>query len=380
MSRKNHFLAWCHRIGARAAGIEDPDVQVRNFILACYAISLVNGETILSRKIRHAMLKNYLSVATKCHTDQGLPSPRSAPIDFVKTVLSAVKKYEMVPDRREMIHDTTFDHMLTLYKIYHQKDADCLVVCLCEWLFLGRYTGFRREEWCNEKGDEYNRIDDPAWSDRPDARSAILEDFTFFDNNGTRVAIGKSLWERPLSDLPDTISFVEICIRKQKNNDNYQKLTYSCAQKNPLLCPVRAAFRIYCRGLRLGAPTTYPAAIYWDTTRHCHRLITCTQTNKFMRRVASKVFNIPSESRSLLKWSTHSIRVTAANLLHRARFSDSYIKNRLRWKSDSFLMYLRNTFYTAKDHSLALDLDLAPPDGYDTRPLEELEQLIACVA
>ena len=180
MSRKNHFLAWCHRIGTRAAGTEKPDVQVRNFILACYAISLVNGETILSRKIRHATLKNYLSVAAKCHMDQGLPSPRSAPIDFIKTVLAAVKKYEMVPDRREMIHDTMFDHMLTLYKIYHQKDADCLVVCLCEWLFLGRNTGFHRKEWCNEKGSEYNPIDDPAWGDHPDTRSAILEDFTFF--------------------------------------------------------------------------------------------------------------------------------------------------------------------------------------------------------
>ena len=35
---------------------------------------------------------------------------------------------------------------------------------------------------------------------------------------------------------------------------------------------------------------------------------------------------------------SRAFRVTAANLLHRARFSNSYIKNRLRWRSDAFLM------------------------------------------
>jgi hypothetical protein len=59
--------------------------------------------------------------------------------------------------------------------------------------------------------------------------------------------------------------------------------------------------------------------------------------------------------------------VTAANLLHRARFSDSYIQNRLRWHSNAFLEYLRTTFYTAEDHAYALDLDtpLLEQDGSD---------------
>lgn len=380
MSRKNHFLAWCNRIGAIAAGTAEPDLQVRNFILACYAISLVNGETLLSRKVRYGTLKNYMSAATKCHTDLGLPSPRSAPVDYVKIVLEAVRKYELVPDRREMIHDSMFDHMLTLYRKYHQMDPDCLVVCLCEWLFLGRYTGCRREEWCNESGDEYKRIDDPEWGDRPDARSLIIDDFAFFDERGAPVPLTRPTWRRPLSELPENISYVEVCFRKQKNNDNYQKIPYSRTSKNPLLCPVRAAFRIACRGLRLGAPRTHPAAIYWDSRKDTFRLITCTQTNAFLRKVASKTFNIRPDCKSLQKWSTHSIRVTAANLLHRARFSDTYIKNRLRWKSDSFMMYLRNTFYTAKDHASALDLVLSPHTPADVRPLEEHEQMIARTA
>jgi hypothetical protein len=80
--------------------------------------------------------------------------------------------------------------------------------------------------------------------------------------------------------------------------------------------------------------------------------------------------------KDLLAWSCHSIHVTAANLLHRARFSDSYIKNRLRWRSDTFLMYLHNTFYTADQHTKAITLGLDPPDRNVSRPLEPHESLL----
>jgi len=246
-------------------------------------------------------------------------------------------------------------------------------------LFLGRYTGFRCEEWCNEKPTEYTRIIDPLWEGN-DARSMVIEDFAFFDAKGAPVKITKAIWRQPLSQLPTNVDFVELCIRKQKNNDNFQRLPYSRCLKNPFLCPVYVAFRIYCRGLRLGAPPTYPAAIYWDKPGDSYRLITSRQANSFLRQTASSTFGIPPSCKSLEKWSCHSIRVTAAILLHRAKFSDSYIKNRLRWRSDAFLMYLWNTFYTAKDHTSALALDFAPTTADDTRPLEAHEQLITAAA
>ena len=65
-----------------------------------------------------------------------------------------------------------------------------------------------------------------------------------------------------------------------------------------------------------------------------------------------------------------------ANLLHRARFSDSYIKNHLRWRSDTFLMYLRNTFYAASQHTEAVTLGLDPPSDDATRPLEPHKDLL----
>jgi hypothetical protein len=91
-----------------------------------------------------------------------------------------------------------------------------------------------------------------------------IENFTYFDANGAPIEIYRALWSKPLSQLPANIAFVALCICKQKNNDNFQKIIYSRCNKNPFLWPVYVAFRIYCRGLRLGAPPTYPAAVCWD--------------------------------------------------------------------------------------------------------------------
>ena len=105
-------------------------------------------------------------------------------------------------------------------------------------------------------------------------------------------------------------------------------------------------------------------------------MITAPQVAAFLRQVAHKVFNIPTDHQDLLAWSCHSIRVTATNLLHCAKFSDSYIKNRICWHSDTFLMYLRNTFYTADQHTNAVTLGLDPPIQELARPLEPQESII----
>jgi DNA-dependent RNA polymerase auxiliary subunit epsilon len=361
-------------------GLVDPcaeleDLQARNFIIACYAVSLVQGETIRATPIRHATLKGYIAQALECHAQRKLVSPLTAEVDFIKIISNAVRKYEKVPNRREMIHDSMYHHMISLKNKFCKSHPDCLVVALCDWMFLGRYVGFRKSEWCNDHKTSYAKIDDPEWGTRPNPLSLIKEDIQFFSSSGAPVTLTEAtLLTR---DLPEAIAYVELLIRKQKNNDNYQTLKYSRCSKNSDLCPVHAAFRIVCRATHLNLPAEHPVAIYRDSKTKERRQITGEECNMFLRQVASTVFKIPPNSPALKKWSTHSVRVTAANLLHRARFSDSYIKNRLRWRSDTFLMYLRNTFYTANDHTKALDIGISPQQPSDFRPAEDHESIIA---
>ena len=101
-----------------------------------------------------------------------------------------------------------------------------------------------------------------------------------------------------------------------------------------------------------------------------------SQVAAFLRQVAHKVFDIPTNHKDLLAWSCHSIHITAANLLHRTKFSDSYIKNCLHWRSGTFLMYLCNTFYTAAQDTNAITLGLDPPIRGLARPLEPHETLL----
>ena len=315
-------------------------------------------------------------MAVQCHTDLNLPSPRKADTDFVSVILDAVRKYEKVPQRREMIHDAMYEHMLNMYKASKSQAPDTLEPALIEWLLLARWVGPRKSEWCSDSPTVYKTIDDPEWGDRPNALPFIFDDMVFKSHNGTVVSIPQSTWADPGASLPADIGYLELTVRKQKNNDNYQKLTYGRVVQRPIMCPVRAAFHIWCRGKRLGLPGTHPAAVYASTNMSTpYRLITGDDTNALLRTVAKAVFKLKDSSQELKLWSTHSLRVTACNLLHRAKFSDSYIKNRLRWRSDSFLMYLRNTFYTADEHVKALDLEISP-SSHERRVLEEHEILL----
>ena len=77
-----------------------------------------------------------------------------------------------------------------------------------------------------------------------------------------------------------------------------------------------------------------------------------------LQHCALLVLNVNKDDPSLKFWSTHSSRVTAVDLLHRANLSDSYIQTRLCWKSSPFLMYLRNIIYSADAHTKTINVTL----------------------
>ncbi len=124
--------------------------------------------------------------------------------------------------------------------------------------------------------------------------------------------------------------------------------------------PTQACTNIIRRARCLCTLHNHPIAIYRDASSATRRQITSQEVATFLRHIAHKTFNMPPHHPDLKAWSCHSIRVTAANLLHYTRFSDSFIKNHLRWHSNTFLMYLCNTFYAASQHTKAVTLGLDP--------------------
>ena len=102
--------------------------------MACYTVSLIRGHTITGVRIRYATLHGYIRQATALHTDRGLPSPQGADINCVKIMTNSVKKYETVPKRKEMISDSMFHYIATLYKC---ASDDSFAHAVVDWITLG---------------------------------------------------------------------------------------------------------------------------------------------------------------------------------------------------------------------------------------------------
>jgi len=58
------------------------------------------------------------------------------------------------------------------------------------------------------------------------------------------------------------LSKVRITFRIQKNRQNGQTITVVADPKNPAICPVRNAYMIYLRSIRLGQPDDLPMGVF----------------------------------------------------------------------------------------------------------------------
>ena len=111
-SRSNNFLDWTKKFQLNEdPWLPDQDIQARNYLLACYADSLIQGDTIRRKPIRYATIRNYVKAATALHKSRSLPNRHGSPINYIDIVRKAVKKYEKQPNRRKMIYDKTIHHM-----------------------------------------------------------------------------------------------------------------------------------------------------------------------------------------------------------------------------------------------------------------------------
>ena len=341
----------------------------RNYFLACYAVSLIQGQTILGSPIRLQTVKNYLSAAYDLFRDRKIYFGSDE--DYIHIILEALRDYESVPKRRHMISDGM---MYWLQRQAERADSDSKLAAIVDWIILGRYTGFRRSEWCQTSQSKYERI--KSWPGRP-SLAFIRQDFTFLGKN-------EELLDPSHADFSwSMVYYVKITWRKQKNKRNNQSITYARDNITPKFCPVEAAIRIYIRSLRLGVPDHQPMGVCAKDGKCQRCFITDSMVADLLREAAATVLNVPRNSDYIKQWSTHSIRVTAANLLHRQKFSDSFIQTRLRWTSKSFLDYLRNTIYGAEQHSKALNIsesNLPPPHERVYREPEPHERLLAPAA
>jgi hypothetical protein len=155
------------------------------------------------------MLQGYVKQVLSFHTDGGLPCPSLADINYIKMMTHAVKKYETVPKRKQVIFDSMFHYIA---KLAAHASEDSLVCTVVDWIALSCYTGFQKLEWCSKHHDSFTTIDDPNWGNHPTVLPIIVSDFHFATDSGCCI-------HDLASSLDKSIVATSLCFHKPINND-----------------------------------------------------------------------------------------------------------------------------------------------------------------
>ena len=311
----------------------------RDYVYACYAESLIQGETIKSHHIAYSTLLNYLKdagIVKRPHPTLPSLSFRYPPL--LHSILSEYKRWQSIPNRRHPITTTMLNH---LHKLQSNQDQDSYLPALFDWLILGIHTGHRKSEWCQD-ASAFKKTSTFSKTVNNTSTAFMAEDF--------------ALSHKPIShssphSQSQEYNYLQIKWRFQKNG---QIVSFAHTYDNPHLSPVRAAERILSRAKRLQLPPQAPLAIHKTqlkkSSTSSYSFIFHTQVERSLQYLAKTVYNISSQQ-ELKKYSCHSVRVGACVLLHSSGADSLTIKFRLRWRSDSFMEYLRNTPRLAALHS-----------------------------
>ena len=337
-ARQVHFQQF---ITTYKVDIFDPSIDLDD-LFACYTVTLLNGDTIKQKKIKVTTMRGYLKAATQWMCNNGIDYQFSMQSDSnAAKLLKAQKSYETLPARRLPLTPAMVFEAVSV--ISEGSDNLSKLAAFSNWVAVGRHTGNRAQEFAQEKEDtvQYYVLPDGTQVPRSLTRDYIV--FLDKDNNPIELGVDDSL-----------IVAVELRYEIQKNRDNNQKISYSRNKEHPKYCIVENMMKICYRAAQLGQPNHLPVNVYRDDDG-ITKYMTSDDVTELIRIIAKKVMpDITDEELSL--YSCHSIRVTACVLLHEAGKDGTYIKLRLRWNSECFQIYLRNTATIRAQHTEALRL------------------------
>jgi hypothetical protein len=313
--------------------------------LALYAIHLGTGSTLLCRTIKSNTIKKYVNTAASFHALFG-QNPRDFRNDNVtdtkvslelSKVYTEQKRWEDVPNRREPYTLEMLDALSSEFATSGQG-SNTLEAARVDWFACGLFAGLRLGEWAQDYRS------DPAsykLSIRNETQALCIGDVRFESADRRQysaVEAGAAI------TIPMTKCWIKF--RTQKNGQNGEEKLFTRNAQGK--CFPSAMLRIIRRFIHLqGANDTQtPLAIYQSgSPNKPTKLITAPDIEAAMRRIAARVYQLDpvKDKQTLQKWSAHSLRVGACVILHSLGMSIAQIKFLLRWRSDAFMVYLRNT-------------------------------------
>ena len=331
--------------------------------LAMYAMHVGTGQTLLCKTIKVATVKQYVRAAATLlalfgdttrdyrknyATDTAISSTLSS-------VFNELARWESVPNRREPF---TLEMLMCLKQETQttSMDRDSLMMAMADWCECGLFAGLRLAEWAQDA--HCSDIVHYKRDFKQQARAFCLGDIRFEDGTRTRFTAKQALERR----IDTSITKCWIKFRTQKNGQNGEERLFT--RNNGGKCFVQAMLRIIRRFERImGLNENTPLALYKNKDTSEPKFITASDIEKIWRKTAAQVYNLdPVRDRTVLQqWSAHSLRVGACVILHAMGCTESQIQWLLRWRSNAFMVYLRNVAILSSMHHKILDEAAAMP-------------------
>ena len=347
-SRQKHFINFIKEkeLGNNVA-LTGFTLNVRNIIMACYTAYLASGATLLCKTIRSDTIKRYLKAAAELSAPAQMMNPTLDLMGnlsvFIKDIIHEAKRWESMPNRREPLTKEMIEYIIDKGENSKKTNPDNLYSAMGDWLVLGEQTGFRRKEWAQDRTYLHKHKD---FQRNVDGSSAafILTDMEF------RAKKNKRINNNSLVEINKAKS-VNLKWRYQKNLDNGQVISYVKDSKYKKHCFVEASKRIHKRAKRLSIKKDNPIAVHTEIKKEKKKThyIDDKHITSLLQEAAAFVYDI-KDKKELSKFTAHSVRVGACVNLHSQGESGENIKFRLRWRSDAFMMYLRNIIALAERH------------------------------
>jgi hypothetical protein len=332
--------------------------------LAMYAMHVGTGQTLLCKTIKVATVKQYVRAAATFLTlfgDKTRDYRKNYATDTalsstLVSVYNELARWESVPDRREPY---TLE-MLTYHKQSVERTAACqdsLAAAMADWFECGLFAGLRLAEWAQDAHcaalGTYKR------DFKQQARAFCLSDVRFEDDTRTRFSAKQVLEHK----VQSSIRKCWIKFRTQKNGQHGEERLFT--RNDNGMCFVQAMLRIIARFERLVGihDVCTPLALYKNKGETIPKFITASEIEATMRHTAAVVYKLdPVKDKKILqKWSAHSLRVGACVILHAMGCTESQIQWLLRWRSNAFMVYLRNVAILSTLHHQIIDEAAAMP-------------------
>ncbi|CAJ1952592.1 unnamed protein product [Cylindrotheca closterium] len=219
-----------------------------------------------------------------------------------------------------------------------------------DWFNLSTYLGFRLREWAQE--DDYRRLASGGEiAPNGTKRAFTLGDIRLFDSGNRPVSIAEFI------ENFDAVARSNVKFSWQKNHDHGEEKLLSSNPRNPSRDALRSLHNIVSRFARIVGldKTDIPLAVYkgsFGEKFFIHSKVIAST----LRTLAKKTYNLTDRDlQRHYKYTSHSLRAGAAVILHAAGINAIQIKFLLRWRSDSFFLYLRNVAHLSEQQNRAIN-------------------------